>query len=196
MIESTHEKTGRVKLFSLVGLAGLAVATSLLVGCKTTDNTPDGCSGSDSLYVCKEQLVQLGTTVYSENCSGCHGANGEGVRAPNVANSDFVMGSKERLIVTMLHGVRDSIRVNGVFWGGNGMAAWEEILSNREIAGVLTYIRATMNDSLYSGCAPVDFIPSNCSSIVARSGSDIASDSIPVWMVKAVRDTLTPLPLN
>jgi len=183
---------------TVLGLAGLTLASSLMISCtSTTDSVADGCTTGDSLTVCRELLVETGTTLFAQNCSGCHGqaGNGQGHGAPPIANADYAMGTHERLVVTLLHGVRAPITVNGKSYPGGSMQAWEETFTNKEIAGLTTYIRSVLNDSLVSNCvaSPTDAEVITCTK-TARNPADVLKDTVPVWFVKAVRDTLSPLP--
>jgi mono/diheme cytochrome c family protein len=91
-------------------------------------------------------LVDQGRTVFQKICAGCHGANGEGVRplgAPLV-DSDWVLGSEDRLIRVLLHGLTGAVEVDGVTYQPPivlpempAVAA----LDDAQIAAVLSYIR-------------------------------------------------------
>jgi mono/diheme cytochrome c family protein len=175
-------------------LALLVIAT--LTGCFGTDGGKDKsnpCAADASLCTPRGDLRDTGAVVFI-GCAGCHGENGEGGRGPNVANSDFVMNPayRERLIHIVLAGNMDSLRVNGVFVPGGGMPehTW---LTDLEIAGALTYIRSVLNDTLVTDCAPQpeeEFEQSPCVR-TARTATEMDLDSVAVWEVKAVRDTLT-----
>src|SRR5690606_8858923 len=102
---------------------------------------------------------------------------------------DYVMADRTRLIRTVLEGVKDSIRVNGVRWRTGEMLGWGETWDDFKIAAVLTYIRAALNDSRVTNCVPEDFaagVWASCES-APRTPEDIASDSIAVDEVTAVR---------
>lgn len=156
-----------------------------------------GCLGSDDkddkpvVDWPRQQMIDSGEVYYAENCSGCHGSEGEGSRGPQVAYSDYVMGSKPRLIRTVLTGLfdTDTIHVNGVEYIGGGMPAWD-YLKDETIASILTYLRVVRNDSLMTDCqVSGDGGTSTCTK-VARTAEDIASDSISVPHVAHVRDSL------
>lgn len=140
----------------------------------------------------RQALIDTGI-VLAESCFGCHGplGNGQGHGGPVLANSNYVMGSNSRLIATVLKGVTDSIRVNGIYYGGGGMPAWAETYTDVEVAGILTYIRSVLNDTLYTNCVnkPVGETESSCTK-VARDPAVRVADTISVAAVKAVRDSL------
>lgn len=181
-----------------LGIAGLGLFAVLMTACNDKTTTPPGpCGDNNELCVSKQILIDSGTVTFANHCSGCHGeaGNGQGHGAPVLANSDYVMGSKARLIKTVLHGVTDTIYVNGQMYAGGGMPSWDNMLTNTEIAGILTYIRAVLNDSLVTDCVadPEDEFDITCTR-TARAPADIANDSISVGEVKAVRDSIGPAP--
>jgi mono/diheme cytochrome c family protein len=60
--------------------------------------------------------------------------------APPLIDSEWVLGSEQRLVRIALHGLRDAITVKGVRYELN-MPALAEALDDRQIADVLSYIR-------------------------------------------------------
>lgn len=134
-------------------------------------------------------LIDSGAVVYSDVCSGCHGVDGEGSRGPRLHNSDFVMGSKTRLIKTVLAGNTDSIQVNGVWYAGSGMPPHYDVLTDLDAAALLTYIRVVFNDSLVTNCVAVDEFSANCE-FNPRPQAEIDIDSVSVEEVAHVRDSL------
>ncbi len=90
--------------------------------------------------------VEEGRLVYAQLCSACHQPNGSGNLAngcPPVAGSDWVLDEgPARLIRIVLHGGKGAIKVNGKEWGSAvGMLAFKDVLTDEQIAHVLTYIR-------------------------------------------------------
>ena len=84
-------------------------------------------------------------------CFACHQQNGEGLAGqfPPLAGSDWVLGSKERLIKISMYGLMGEIEVNGVKY--NNVMAPPGIppgsLTDDQIANVLTYIRNDWGNS-------------------------------------------------
>jgi mono/diheme cytochrome c family protein len=146
---------------------------------------------SGLITLTRAQLLDTGSALYQSNCSGCHGPSGQGARGPTVANSDYVMGGDKRLIATLLIGVPNQITVNGVQYDGGGMPAWSAALTDAEIAGILTYLKGALNDSLVTNCVvnPSEPTQATCTK-TARTAQAIATDSIAVSDVRAVRDSL------
>ena len=91
--------------------------------------------------------VELGAKIYS-NCIGCHQASGMGNAAvPPLGGSEYVVGAEyneKRLTAILLKGLQGPVTVSGKPYNGQ-MPAWES-LKPRQIAGVLTYIRANFGN--------------------------------------------------
>ncbi len=89
----------------------------------------------------KVDMVAMGQGVY-RTCAACHGPEGQGTPGvfPPLVDTDWVLGSKDRLIRIVLNGLTGPIEVRGETYnmpmGGLGGA-----LNDREVAAVLTYIR-------------------------------------------------------
>jgi cytochrome c oxidase subunit 2 len=71
-----------------------------------------------------------GEKVYAANCVACHQANGKGVPGafPALDGSAIVTGPK-------------AAQINMVLNGKNAMPAWKSVLSDTDIAAVITYTR-------------------------------------------------------
>ncbi len=95
----------------------------------------------------KEQvLFSKGRQVYLSSCVACHGPDGQGAKqiAPPLANSDWVLGSEERLVRVLFHGLQGPITVSGKRYAAPDIQPFMPpfaALSNTDIAAVLTYIR-------------------------------------------------------
>lgn len=83
-----------------------------------------------------------GAQVYSTNCAGCHGANGQGQPGvfPPLAGSEIVNGDPKKVIQIVANGLTGNVTVKGQSYSGQ-MPAWKGQLSNQQIADVITYIR-------------------------------------------------------
>jgi len=77
-----------------------------------------------------DELKQRGEKVYTANCVVCHQATGKGVPGafPALDGDPTVNGPKGPQINTVLN-------------GKNAMPAWKSVLSDTEIAAVITYTR-------------------------------------------------------
>ena len=87
-------------------------------------------------------LSEIGQKVYAKNCASCHQASGQGVPGafPTLHGTQWVTGNERRVINILISGLVGEIEVLGDTYNGN-MPAWGNILSDNEIAGVVTYIR-------------------------------------------------------
>jgi mono/diheme cytochrome c family protein/glucose/arabinose dehydrogenase len=89
----------------------------------------------------------LGKEVYNREggCVTCHQADGGGLSAsgfPPLTGTRWVHGSEERLIKLVLKGLQGPIVVNGETYPGQvPMTAFEGLLTDEEVAAVLTYVR-------------------------------------------------------
>lgn len=167
---------------------GVAFVTALAFSACISDSGNGG--GEPGPAVGSRQfLIDSGAVVYTDVCAGCHGESGEGSRGPRLHNSDFVMGSKTRLIKTVLAGNTDSIQVNGVWYAGGGMPPHYDVLTDLDAAALLTYIRVVFNDSLVTNCVAVDEFSANCE-FNPRPQAEIDIDSVSVDQVAHVRDSL------
>jgi hypothetical protein len=154
-----------------------------------------------SLFTSRAALRDTGEVIF-QTCAGCHGGDGHGGRGPALANSDFFMNNRLKVINLVLRGnfeappYLDTFTVNGEHITGGGMPPWRESFTNVEIAGVLTYLRSVMNDSTVISCNP-DLLDENTGKPVcvkqARSPAAMDLDSVAGWEIKLVRDTLPPV---
>ena len=142
-------------------------------------------------YNPSRQILLDSGAVYFQACAICHGKNGRGGRGPAVTNSDYVMADRERLIRTVLAGVKEPIHVNGVRWKTGEMLGWAETWDDFKIAAVLTYVRA-LNDTLVTDCVPEDYEAGTWASCTStpRDPAEMARDSIAVDEVAAMRRAL------
>jgi hypothetical protein len=182
-------------------MAGTMLAlTSSLTGCFGSDSGGGGgyvyiCTGpADTLCVDRTTLLDTGVVLYEGNCTGCHN-NGYGSAGgvPPHINADFVQKDKNKrlLIEILLAGYSDSIKVNGLWYSG-GMPSFMDSYSNMEVAGILTYIRVALNDSTVGKCDAknLDSLGFATCKKTPRSDSERAADSVAVWEVKVVRDSI------
>ncbi len=95
------------------------------------------------------ELWRVGKEVFSRDahCATCHQANGQGQEKiyPPLAGSEWVTGDEERLIKLTLKGLWGPITVKGVKFdpttGVPPMMGFGPLLNDKELAGVLTYVR-------------------------------------------------------
>ncbi|MES2692013.1 MAG: HEAT repeat domain-containing protein [Verrucomicrobiota bacterium] len=92
----------------------------------------------------KEQQARFeaGKTLFTTVCAACHQVNGRGLDglAPPLLDSEWVLGSHERPVRIVLHGVRGPITVLGRVHTGD-MPAFGGALDDQQISSILTYLR-------------------------------------------------------
>lgn len=90
------------------------------------------------------ELVSSGKEVFSTNCAPCHGAHGEGVVGPNLADKFWLNGGKPVDVVRVI--------TKGV--PAKGMVAWENILSPGKIEAVAAFVLSLQGTNPPNGKAP------------------------------------------
>ncbi len=111
-----------------------------------------------------EELMAIGQGVYAQVCVSCHQPNGLGLPPafPPLAGSEWVVGSEERLVRIILHGVQGPIKVKGTDYNGVMPAAGPGSgfnLSAEKVAAVATFVRKQWgNDAAPVTQAKVDEI--------------------------------------
>jgi mono/diheme cytochrome c family protein len=87
----------------------------------------------------------LGRKVFEQNCALCHQATGLGVPAegkPPLAGSDWVLEEgPNRVIRIVLNGLQGPITVSGQQYGQLAMTPFRDVMSDAQIAAVVTHIR-------------------------------------------------------
>ena len=104
------------------------------------------------------ELFTEGQKLYMKEgfCNTCHQTNGKGLTAsgfPPLAGSIWVTGNQERLIKLVLKGIMGPMELNGVKYSGQvPMTPFAGLMSDKEIAAVLTYVR----NSFGNKATPID----------------------------------------
>jgi mono/diheme cytochrome c family protein len=90
-----------------------------------------------------------GAAIFQSKCVACHQATGTGVPGvfPPLAGSEWVLGNPSILSHILLKGIQGELTVNDVKYNGM-MPAFSSILSDAEIAAVLTHIRSAWGNSV------------------------------------------------
>jgi mono/diheme cytochrome c family protein len=87
--------------------------------------------------------ITRGKAVYESNCLACHQQDGSGVpnMNPPLVKTKWVLGDKKALTRIILKGLQGGeIEIDGDKFH-NPMPPQESVLSDQEIADVLTYVR-------------------------------------------------------
>ena len=90
-----------------------------------------------------EAMAAAGQKVFTVNCVQCHQVSGLGQAGqyPPLVASEWVVGdAPKRLTQILLHGIQGTIHVKGDTYN-NQMPAWGGVLTDKQIAQVLTYVR-------------------------------------------------------
>ena len=108
---------------------------------------PRTSTEEDTSDLAGTEVYQMGKSLYNEDgyCGTCHRPNGKGLPAtgiPPLAGSEWVAGDAERLIKITLHGLQGPLTVGGTTYPGQvPMTPFKGLLTDEEIAAVLTYVR-------------------------------------------------------
>gem|GEM_PF-108169 len=88
-----------------------------------------------------EDRLSRGAALYQQHCALCHRPDGQGVEDlyPPLAGTNWVTGSKDRLINVLLRGLSEPIEVNGKTYE-EAMAPYAH-LPDEELAAILSFIR-------------------------------------------------------
>lgn len=92
----------------------------------------------------KDPFIENGRFIYTSACAPCHQQDGNGVpgQYPPLSGSDWTQeAGPGRLIRLMLHGLEGPIEVKGLQFN-NTMVPWKDLLSDSQIAAVLSFIRS------------------------------------------------------
>lgn len=93
------------------------------------------------------ELYFKGKELYEQDgyCVTCHQPDGNGLTAsgfPPLSGTEWVLGSQDRLIKLVLHGMMGPIEIKGKEYPGNvPMTPFGGLMTDEEIAAVLTYVR-------------------------------------------------------
>ncbi len=109
-----------------------------------SENTMGAGTSAGSASTVGNSSSTKGAQVFTQNCAGCHQANGQGQAGvfPPLAGSEIVNGDKVRVGHIVLYGLQGNVKVKGANYSGM-MPAWKGQLTDADIAAVLTYIRSS-----------------------------------------------------
>lgn len=94
-----------------------------------------------------EQLEE-GKKNYMMVCVACHQPTGAGLPGvfPSIVKSEYVNGSAERLVAMVLKGIMPPFKYKDVMYM-QIMIPQEAVLTDDKIAGILTFVRASFENS-------------------------------------------------
>ena len=132
-------------------------------------------------------LFDRGAKVYRNQCAQCHQADGNGVLGvyPPLVASNWVTGHPQVVSRILINGLNGPILVKGSKYNGNMPAFGSSglALSDKDIAGVITYIRQEWGNSA-----------SDVTVATIAEYSDLyAGRSVP-WQAADLKEGLGPVP--
>ncbi|TXD98023.1 nitrite reductase, copper-containing [Psychrobacter frigidicola] len=94
----------------------------------------------------KQQRIEMGKSVYDNNCAACHQPTGLGIPKafPPLANSDYLLKDPNRAISAIIHGLNGKITVNGEVYDSVMPAV---ALDDERVANVVTYVLNTWGNN-------------------------------------------------
>ena len=113
----------------------------------SVDNPPKEKPRTHLTDVGERELYFAGLEIYERDgyCATCHQQDGKGLSAsgfPPLTGTKWVLGNEDRLIKLALKGLMGPIEVLGKQYPGQvPMTPYEGLLSDEEMAAVLTYVR-------------------------------------------------------
>jgi mono/diheme cytochrome c family protein len=104
--------------------------------------TPAALMGSAGAPAASSGAAVDGGQIFAAKCVACHQATGLGMPGvfPPLAGSEWVLGNDKVLVQIPLHGITGSVHVKGAAY--SGAMPMFNIMSDAEIAAVLTYVRS------------------------------------------------------
>jgi mono/diheme cytochrome c family protein len=90
---------------------------------------------------CQRDPYREGARLYEAHCANCHGEQGQGLGGliPPLTASDYLQQNKAKLACILVHGLNDTIMVNGKSYSGQPMPANAE-LTDVHLSNLLNYI--------------------------------------------------------
>lgn len=94
-----------------------------------------------------DDVTRSGAAIFTQQCASCHGQSGQGISGtfPPVADSKWVTGDVSVAARIVLHGLEGPVEVRGQRYDGV-MPAFGGRLSDAEVAGLLTFLRTSLDD--------------------------------------------------
>lgn len=119
---------------ALAGLANELLGAVELAGTAATA-TPIALSDDE------QRRYQQGQQLYQRHCAACHQLDGAGMAglAPPLRDSEWVAGSRDRLLRIVLHGLKGKVEVAGTEW--NLEMPGQGHLSDADLAAAATFVR-------------------------------------------------------
>lgn len=154
--ESPREGYPPVPIFLVMLISGLIVFSGIYMVWRSDEFDQMGYDESRRRFawaeaegekVAVDPVVQAGQRIFAQ-CAACHQQNGQGLPGafPPLDGARWAIGSEDRLIRIVLHGLVGPIEVKGESY--NGVMPAFPALDDADVAAVLTYVRqAWSNDA-------------------------------------------------
>ena len=129
------------RIFQMASALSLAILlmsrTQRPVAKKPSAGKPAATSAGGGLAA----AIKRGKAVYDGTCVSCHQVDGTGVPdvTPTLLKTKWVLGDRSELIKIVLKGMQ-GVEIDGDRYR-NPMPAQENVLSDQQVADVLTYVR-------------------------------------------------------
>ncbi|HMF29382.1 MAG TPA: cytochrome c [Candidatus Cybelea sp.] len=124
-------------------IAALLLA-GVLAGCAKGGSQSSAAASASAAAANNPASASDGGAVYVANCSSCHQTDGKGTPGafPPLAGNPTVTGNPIAVIAIVKNGLDGRVVVNGQAYSGI-MPRWKGVLSDEQIASVITYIRSS-----------------------------------------------------
>lgn len=115
----------------------------LVAACARSAHAPNAAAASAAVAE-NPASASDGGAIYAANCSSCHQPDGQGIAGafPPLAGNPTVTGSPLAVIAIVKDGLEGRLVVNGQAYSGI-MPRWKHLLSDEQIADVISYIRSS-----------------------------------------------------
>ena len=124
-------------------LTAALLAGALAACSSSSSNSASTNTGAATSSTAKKMTASNGPAVFNTNCASCHQSDGKGgPAAPALAGNAVVTGDAAKVIHIVKNGLTGTVQVNGKTYNGT-MPAWKGVISNDDIAAVITYIRSS-----------------------------------------------------
>ena len=148
--EEPHEGFSPVPIFLMFMFAALCFWGGVYLvehsgGYRWDAYSPDFDPNAGAPKPVEISIFERGKKIYRNQCAQCHQADGNGVSGvyPPLVGSDWVTGHPQVVSRILIGGLNGPIVVKGNSYNGNmpAFGASGLALSDKDIAGVITYIR-------------------------------------------------------
>jgi mono/diheme cytochrome c family protein len=114
---------------------------------QSSEATSQAAAAQASILRANPASANDGGRIYVTNCSSCHQANGRGLPGefPPLDRNPVVTGDASIVIAIVKLGMSGKRDIDGIEYNGT-MPAWGQLLSNQDIAAVVSYIRTSWHN--------------------------------------------------